>query len=181
MVTTWAPSTQKSSNMDIKIPFYQILNILLVGIAFACGIVLLFPETVHASIAELKRGIPRSGPLVPVLFLAVSYEAGLVLNRVGSVCLEPLLKSLKLLRFCQNYKTFAMRQGTDQSIQILSREYASSRTRMVLYGILGMLSFFSRYWPLGFCGIALSVLFLYSCRKHSSRIVEVVEQGEQKI
>ena len=165
--------------METKIPFYQVLNILLVGLLFVFLTVYLCPIPIQSVLSSFKTVVPCSGTQGLIIFLAVSYEAGLIINRIGSVCIEPILKWLKLIPFSRDYRAFSVSQIKNPSLQILSREYASSRTRIALFLILDVLAFCSSQWLMGFGFILGIVLFVASCRKQSARIVSIMEANER--
>lgn len=87
--------------MEVKVPFYNILNMFLTGLVFIGGCLIIFPDT---AVAIFNSDIIKSlgaGPeiVITVCTFAVAYEVGLIINRTGSVILEPLLKRAKLIPF----------------------------------------------------------------------------------
>ena len=94
--------------MEIKVPFYNILNMFLTGLVFIGGCLIIFPDTAvvlfNSDIIEDLGAGPEV--VITVCTFAVAYEVGLIINRTGSVILEPLLKSTKLIPFNDNYTLF---------------------------------------------------------------------------
>lgn len=87
--------------MEIKVPFYNILNMFLTGLVFIGGCLVIFPDTAVALFnSDIIENL-GAGPeiVVTVCTFAVAYEVGLIINRTGSVVLEPLLKRTKLIPF----------------------------------------------------------------------------------
>ena len=73
--------------MEIKIPFYNILNMFLTGLVFIGGCVIIFPEyTLTVLNNEIIKNL-GTGPeiIITVCAFAAAYEVGLIINRVGSV------------------------------------------------------------------------------------------------
>lgn len=94
--------------MEIKVPFYNILNMFLTGLVFIGGCLVIFPDTAVALFnSDIIENL-GAGPeiVVTVCTFAVAYEVGLIINRTGSVVLEPLLKRTKLIPFNDNYTLF---------------------------------------------------------------------------
>jgi len=63
------------------------------------------------------------------------YFIGLVISRVGSIIIEPLLKWIKFLRFA-DYKDFVNRSKTDSKIETLSEANNMYRTFVSMFSIL---------------------------------------------
>lgn len=91
--------------MDVKIPLYNILNMFLTGFVFLAGIITLYPVTlIEVVTGEVFIKLSTVPEIVLLLCLiASSYEIGLILNRAGSVIIEPVLIKTKFLRFSENY------------------------------------------------------------------------------
>lgn len=95
--------------MDVKIPLYNILNMFLTGFVFLAGIITLYPVTlIEVVTGEVFIKLSTVPEIVLLLCLiASSYEIGLILNRAGSVIIEPVLIKTKFLRFSENYSLYA--------------------------------------------------------------------------
>ena len=91
--------------MDIKIPFYHLVNVLLTGLVFIGGGAILLPvKILRESFSEcISIGLETS---VVICFLAIAYELGLLINRVGSIVIEYCLRKWKLIPFNEDYKLF---------------------------------------------------------------------------
>ena len=176
--------------MEIKIPFYNILNMFLTGLVFIGGCVIIFPEyTLTVLNNEIIKNL-GTGPeiIITVCAFAAAYEVGLIINRVGSVIIEPLLKCIKLIPFNDNYVLFNEKKKQYPIMNTLSREYALSRTGIVLFLTLFVLSLVASKRPLAIAYAVISVIYYLSCRKHSAKIVALMEEdkptkeksGEQK-
>ena len=177
--------------MEIKIPFYNILNMFLTGLVFIGGCVLIFPET---SLSVLNNEVIKNlgaGPeiIVTVCAFATAYEVGLIINRAGSVIIEDFLKWAKLVPFNDNYVLFNEKKKEYPIMSTLSREYALSRTGVALFLVLLILASIARAQPIAITCAAITIVYYFSCRKHASKIVELMEgkkptrakkSGEQK-
>lgn len=177
--------------MEIKIPFYNILNMFLTGLVFLGGCIVIYPNYAMELISsEIIKSL-GTGPeiLVTVCAFAVAYEAGLVVNRFGSVVIEWFLKWTKMISFNDDYVLFNEKKKEYPIMSTLSREYALSRTGIALFLILFVLSIIAKNWRLVIAYGGIILIYYLSCRKHSSKIVELMEgkkptkvkkSGEQK-
>lgn len=177
--------------MEIKIPFYNILNMFLTGLVFLGGCVIIFPKyTLTVLNNEIIKNL-GTGPeiIIAVCAFAAAYEVGLIINRAGSVIIEPPLKYRKLIPFNDNYVLFNEKKKQYPIMDTLSREYALSRTGIALFLALLTLASIAREWTIAIACAVITIVYYLSCRKHSSKIVELMEdekptrakkRGEQK-
>ena len=150
--------------MDVKIPLYNILNMFLTGFVFLAGIITLYPVT----LIEVVTG---------EVFIKLSTvpEIVLLLCLIGSVIIEPVLIKTKFLRFSENYSLYAEASKKTPMLNTISREYALSRTSIVEFLVLAIWSTCIGKWLLSVCYLAVAIVFLFSCKKHSAKIATVVE------
>jgi len=162
--------------MDVKIPLYNILNMFLTGFVFLAGIITLYPVTlIEVVTGEVFIKLSTVPEIVLLLCLiASSYEIGLILNRAGSVIIEPVLIT-KFLRFSENYSLYAEASKKTPMLNTISREYALSRTSIVEFLVLAIWSTCIGKWLLSVCYLAVAIVFLFSCKKHSTKIATIVE------
>lgn len=165
--------------MEIKVPFYNILNMLLTGLVFVGGCMFIFP---HTASAMLSSGIVKNlgaGPeiIVVVCVFAVVYEIGLIINRIGSVVLEPFLKWTNFIQFNDDYTLFNQKKKEYPIMSTLSREYALSRTSAVLFLLLLILSVVKVKLPLAFICAIITGIYFVSCRKFAGKIVALMQNG----
>lgn len=163
--------------MEIKIPFYNILNMFLTGLVFLGGCVILYPDS---AITILNNEVIKNlgtGPeiIIVICAFAIAYEVGLIINRIGSIILEPFLKWTKLIPFDDDYVKFNNKKKEYPIMSTLSREYALSRTGTVLFLILLVLSLFTSNWVLAIVFASITVVYYLSCRKHSTKIVKLMQ------
>ena len=164
--------------MDVKIPLYNILNMFLTGFVFLAGIITLYPVTLIEVVTGevfIKLSTVPEIVLLLLCLIASSYEIGLILNRAGSVIIEPVLIKTKFLRFSENYSLYAEASKKTPMLNTISREYALSRTSIVEFLVLAIWSTCIGKWLLSVCYLAVAIVFLFSCKKHSANIATVVE------
>lgn len=166
--------------MEIKVPFYNIVNMLLTGFVFLGGLLLIFPEKALQLLNGDFYANLKTGPeiIFVICLLAVAYEIGLVINRAGSVIVEPVLKKIKLIPFKDDYVLFNIKKKEYPIMSTLSREFALSRTSIALFLILAVIAAFNKFCPMFISCIMISFVFYLSCRKHASKIVELMESDK---
>lgn len=162
--------------MEIKIPFYNILNMFLTGLIFVGCCILLFPQFMIEFLSSnfltnIKTGFEI---IIVVSFFAISYEIGLIINRIGSVAIEPFLKKTKLLPFDDDYKLYNKAREKFSIFPTLAREYALSRTSVALFLVLSIISGIIHNWLYLILFVFIMIVFYFSCRKHSGKIVKLM-------
>lgn len=153
-----------------KISSYNIFNYLLPGSLFA----------VIADAVTDYRFIQED--IVVGLFLY--YFIGLVVSRIGSLVVEPILKAVGLVNFVA-YGKFVEASKTDPKIEVLSETNNMYRTFCALFLLLPLVVLFDRLAPLlpwlvdgspYIVGVALVVMFLFAYRKQTAYIVNRVNK-----
>ena len=145
---------------------YNILNNLLPGSIFC--FVLKFLFNIHLMASDL----------IEDLFLY--YFCGIVISRVGSILVEPILKKIRFIKFI-DYKTFLNASKIDPKIEVLSETNNMYRTFIALFvlvAIVGVYNYFSdiyiqlkEYLPVAIIAFLL-ILFTISYKKQVSYITK---------
>lgn len=116
----------------------------------------------------------------------VYYFIGLIISRVGSLFIEPLLKFVKFLKFA-DYKKFVKASKVDTKIDILSEANNMYRTisslflmllLLKLYESLGNNWTFLNDWKIEILTTFLLLLFLFSYRKQTNYITKRIKANE---
>ncbi|GHV02341.1 hypothetical protein AGMMS49521_3990 [Campylobacterota bacterium] len=165
--------------METKIPFYNLLNMFLIGLIFTGCCIVLFNNQIYTfiesdffqTIKEINVGLET---VITISFCAIIYEIGYVVNRIGSILEDILKKSTKILPFDNDYKKFNEKKKEYPILNTLSREYALSRTSMTLFLLLTIISLFLQFLILAIIMCVLSLLFYHSMRKHAKKIVNLM-------
>ncbi len=162
--------------METKMPFYNSLNMFLIGLVFLGGCYVISPRTILELARSWKIESLGSGLsiMVNICLLALTYEIGLCINRFGSICLEPILRSASLVKFNSDYILFNEKKKEFPIMGTLSREYSFSRTNIVLFLCFSIICIINgKCCGSAFC-LAMAIIFFLSCRKHAERIVELM-------
>jgi hypothetical protein len=128
--------------MEIKVPFYNIVNIILPGLVLiGSGLLLFLNEAKDIATQISKLGSAGLEVLVTVSLFAIAYEVGYIIFRLGAVSVEPILK--KMFSWA-DYNDFLKAGKTSEKahdkLEMLSREYGFARTQIMLFAILILLT-----------------------------------------
>jgi hypothetical protein len=155
-----------------KVSSYNIFNYLLPGVVFA-----------------VLGGRITGWPLVQKdIFVGafLYYFLGLVVSRIGSLVVEPLLRSLSFVRFAP-YSEFVAASERDGKLELLSEVNNTYRTMCSLLLLLLLLDVYARIgaacpilgrWGPTLLMVLLLILFLFSYRKQTSYIAKRVRGGK---
>jgi len=157
------------SNILEKLGSYQILTNLLPGAFFGLALKFFFGLTLPT------QNIGED--------IVVYYFMGLIINRIGSLVVEPILKKLRFIKYAQ-YPDFAKAVKVDSKIDTLSEMNNYTRsllTCVLLLPIIRVLqalslkwTWFSSNWKWVVISL-LVVLFLFSYRKQTDYVRKRVE------
>ena len=155
-----------------KLSSYNIFNYLLPGIIFS---ILLEKTTTYKIIHE---------NIIMEAFLA--YFIGLLISRISSVIIEPILKKVKFVKFAE-YNDFVLASENDNKIELLSEANNMYRVFISLFVVLIIVHIYEQLLQqvLGeytnFILIVLLLsLFLFSYRKQTNYITQRVEIYKNK-
>ena len=162
--------------METKIPLYNILNMFLTGSVFLGCILIIYIETIDSFInSDIFLHLMTLPEAVLILIsFSMVYEIGLILNRIGSVLIEPFLIKFNLIPFDNHYKLFQEKKKIYRILETLSREYALTRTGIGEFIILVLISFVNCKYILTGVFFCITFVFFLSCNKHTKKIVELM-------
>lgn len=173
-----------------RIPFYNLLNMLFVGLVGIVCCMFIVPDDVWIN-WRLVQGLVNNATLDVVLFLVISYFVGLIVNRMGSWFIEDLLKTKKnynrlswpvnKIKFpWRKYELYVKAQQQDPALKFLTREYVLSRNMIMLFLLLALIAIWcGKYIIMGvFCFLVL--VFNVSMRKFVFKIVKRIDIATAK-
>lgn len=163
--------------MENKIPFYNIVNMLLTGfVFFGCCIFIYYSIIINLLTTNVIPEISIvTESIITIGIFSITYEIGYIINRIGSIIIEPILIKTKTISFNNNYKKFNDCSKEYPILGTLSREYALSRTSLTLFVITAILALLQKQWVLALVFLLITLLFSFSCRKHAKKILAIVE------
>ncbi|MDE0089403.1 MAG: hypothetical protein OXU23_27060 [Candidatus Poribacteria bacterium] len=118
-----------------------------------------------------------------LIALFLYYFIGLIISRIGSLTLEPLLKWIKFVKFAP-YEDYVKASQLDPKIEIFSEQNNMYRSLCMLSIALILLKIYDLAWGSGLPDnaviififlIGLLVLFLLSYRKQTKYVVKRVK------
>jgi len=123
-----------------------------------------------------------------LLELFIIYFIGIVISRIGSIVIEPLLKKIKYIKFAP-YEDYVKQEKKNLKIKILNEQNNMFRTLLTTMILLVLLKLY-QFLSVKFCFlqynyivliISLLALFLFSYRKQTTFIRRRVEinKGEE--
>lgn len=155
-----------------KLTSYNLFNYLLPGIIFS----ILLEKTTDYSIIQEN--------IVVEAFLA--YFIGLLISRISSLIIEPILKKVKFVKFA-DYKDFVLASENDNKIELLSESNNMYRVFISLFVVLIIVNIYEQLLQqiLGeytnfVVTVFLLLLFLFSYRKQTNYITQRVEIYKNK-
>ncbi|MCQ2581201.1 MAG: hypothetical protein MJ164_03465 [Alphaproteobacteria bacterium] len=173
-----------------RIPFYNLLNMLFVGLVGIVCCMFIMPDDVWMNWRLVQRLVDNA-TLDVVLFIAISYLVGLIVNRMGSWFIEDLLKTEKnynrlswpinKIKFpWRKYELYVKAQQQDHALKFLTREYVLSRNMIMLFLLLALISiWYGKCVMTGvFCFLVL--VFNASMRKFVFKIIKRVDGATAK-
>lgn len=173
-----------------RIPFYNLLNMLFVGLIGIICCMFIIPNDMWI-IWRLMQGLVNNATLDVVLFIAISYLVGLIVNRMGSCFIEDLLKTEtgyddlslwgRILKIpWRKYEVYVLAQRQDMALKFLTREYVLSRNMLMLFLILAIIAFVWAKYVFGVIFIVIAILFNVSMRKYVHKIIKRIDSANIK-
>ena len=170
----------------LMLPFYNIVNILFVGVLFCVGIGTLFPGIIELFGSDKLVSIKTDSFLFCMIALTVVYEIGIVLDRLGSLVTERVLKNKKPANergFISNliqmqwkcYHSFQKAEKHSENIKTLTREYIFSRNNLTLFAILAVVALCVGRFIHAIIFADLVILFYFSMKKHADKVAQRVD------
>lgn len=124
----------------------------------------------------------------PIYDFCVILIIGLIISRIGSIIVEPLLKKIKILNFC-NYSDYIKASQNDSTIEKLSETNNLYRVIIATFFILIVEKFYFILsekivwladWSYLLLSVLLIVLFVFSYRKQTNFINQRIKEALDK-
>jgi hypothetical protein len=156
-----------------RLSSYNVFNYLLPGVLLA--VIVDWLTSFHVLQKDLVTGV----------FLY--YFLGSIVSRIGSLVVEPLLRSSGFITFAP-YEEFIRAAKIDSKLEVLSEANNMYRTicaLMISVAAAALYDYASRHFPMlqsaapVVCVVGLLILFLFSYRKQTSYIAKRVAANKQ--
>jgi hypothetical protein len=155
-----------------KLSSYNLFNYLLPGVIFA----ILASKTTDYQLIQKE--------IITEVFLY--YFLGLVVSRLGSLVIDPILVRLSFIKF-GDYKEFVAASKVDPQIEVLSEVNNTYRTLRSLFTLLLMLKLYAkietrfptlREWDTIVLIVSLFIMFLFAYRKQTSYVKKRIKANQ---
>jgi hypothetical protein len=152
-----------------KISSYNIFNYLLPGIIF----VIISNKITDYNFLQDDN----------VLGAFLYYFIGMVISRVGSIIIEPILKKISFVKF-SDYKDFVLASKKDEKIELLSEVNNTYRTLSSTFFLIGVLKAYNLLQikflipetaTLSICLLLILTMFLFSYKKQTNYITKRIK------
>lgn len=155
--------------MKGKIPFYNIINMFFVGAVFSIGAILMLRGRIHID-QEYLDVAHEWRTIVSVLLIIAMYEVGLIINRMGSIIIEPILSKTKIWpKGTYNIDVLEISEKNSK-FQSMITELNLMRSHILIYLILFVFSIIEkRYW-LTALFVVFVTIFIFGGKKHNTKI-----------
>lgn len=164
--------------MESKIPFYHLINMFFVGLMFIILNALIGSFNIIEILKNkiiIYNNISDYKTIFTVCVFATSYGIGVIINRIGSVIIEPILIKCKLILFDKDYVKYNVKKKEFNILKVLSREYALHRTNIALFVLLFIISlFYKTNLLVKIMFFIMIILSFLSCKKFSKKITEIM-------
>ena len=153
-----------------KIEVYHFINYLLPGIIFGT----IFTEITQKNLFNYNI----------ILAIIEYYFVGLLLSRIGSIIIKPMLERLKIIT-CVKYSQYINCSKTDDKVELLQREANQYRTYISVFLCLTILEIYysfinNIFYKISLLFLSLTVLFILSYRKQLKFITERLQYANHK-
>lgn len=158
-----------------KVSSYNIFNYLLPGIVF---VVLVEKLT---SFSFIQKDI--------ILGVFLYYFIGLIVSRIGSLLIEPILKKIKFIKFA-SYPEYFSASKSDVKLDVLSETNNMYRTFCSLFLLLIIIKVYELIakkipvvdeWNAELLVVGLLFLFLFAYKKQTKYIADIVSSNKGKV
>jgi len=147
----------------------------------------MFPGAIFSLLAEYITNYTfiQSNIIIALFYY---YFVGLIVSRVGSIAIEPVLKWAGFVKFSA-YRDFVNVSKSDPKLEILSESNNMYRTLCSLFILLGVTKLYEELsawyapiltWSPYVISTLLFLLFLFSYRKQTSYITKRIESGKNQ-
>jgi len=162
--------------MKDKIPFYNIVNMFFVGSIFSLCLTILLREYIPLDwIKENADLLSDWSILISAVLLIAMYELGFIINKMGSVFIEPIYRGKKFKKFKiwpkEDYGIDVSQiEQINPRFQSMVTELILMRSHIMMCLILLVVTILRCEWIWSVVLVLLIVLFTLGGRKHNEKI-----------
>lgn len=164
--------------MKEKIPFYNIVNMFFVGCVFVIFTIPFFIGAIDLDATKKYSEIMSNWTgIVSVAAIAAMFEIGFIINRLGSIIIEPLYVVLKIWpREKYDVKVSEISQS-NAKFQSMITELNLMRSHIMICLIILIAALFLGKFLYALSMFALICIFSFGGRKHNTKINIIRKQN----
>ena len=157
--------------MKDRIPFYNIVNMFFVGTVFAFfSVITLYEKIPISKIICYSDFLSDWSIIIGIVLLVVMFEFGFIINRMGSIVVEPLLGRLKIWRKEPYGMDVSKIANRNPKFQSMITEYVLMRSHIMMFFILLLLSLICKNIALSIFFFLMIFVFVFGGKKHNDKI-----------
>lgn len=166
--------------MKDKTPFYNVANMFFVGSIFSILVAITFGDKIIIK-PEYINIVKEWSILTSAISIILMYEFGFIINRTGSLVIEPILEKTKIWPREKYGIDVSEISETNSKFQAMITEINLMRSHILLYSVFAIISLFLCKWLMFFIFIIIVGIFILGGRKHNNKINEIrKEYAESK-
>ena len=165
--------------MKDKIPFYEVANLFFVGVVFTLFFGITINSVKTAEYYQKLFDLCKQSVLISSALVVIMFEFGLIINRIGSLIIEPVLKMTKIWPFRTPKCSLNAIKRKDYTFAANVRNYGVYRSQVVIWLSVLIASLICKKWWFALASVLLIGLFVLSGRKVCKYIGKRIEKEEK--
>lgn len=164
--------------MKEKIPFYNIVNMFFVGCVFVIFTIPFFIGAIDLDATKKYSEIMSNWTgIISVVAIAAMFEIGFIINRLGSIIIEPLYVILKIWPREKYDAKISEISQSNAKFQSMITELNLMRSHIMICLIILIAALFLGKFLYALSMFALICVFSFGGRKHNTKINIVRKQN----
>ncbi|WP_173473916.1 hypothetical protein [Fibrobacter succinogenes] len=164
--------------MKEKIPFYNIVNMFFVGCVFVIFTIPFFIDAIDLDATKKYSEIISNWTgIISVVAIAAMFEIGFIINRLGSIIIEPLYVILKIWPREKYDAKISEISQSNAKFQSMITELNLMRSHIMICLIILIAALFLGKFLYALSMFALICVFSFGGRKHNTKINIIRKQN----
>ena len=168
--------------MKEKVPFYEVANMFFTGAAFTVVLILIVFDhpDFNNRMSEIISSFKDLSVVMSAAVLVAMYEIGFILNKIGSVLLGKSLEKLKIWPRESYGISVSQLEEKNSKFKSLNTELHVTRTHIIMYLILSIISLFFKKWILLVVFLSIAAIFLFAGRRTNHFMNKIKEDYKKE-
>lgn len=164
--------------MKEKIPFYNIMNMFFVGCVFVIFMTPFFINAIDLDATKKYSEIMSDwAGIISVVAIAAMFEVGFIINRLGSIIIEPLYVILKIWPREKYDAKISELSQSNAKFQSMITELNLMRSHIMICLIISIIALFLGKFLYALSMLVLIFIFSLGGRKHNTKINIIRKQN----